>query len=315
MKKQNYLKIGIAVLLSGVLLFAIALTGNAAGNGYEQLKMLLNEEPVQLSSSSIHTDLSISDNGTSVLQAAGDIKADMISKNMSGQFNIAGAAGAKSFEVFQKGDTVLFHLTGSENWYQTIRTENDRYDGETARGQYASQDRKSNRQLRDAVLDVLMGDLKDQVTLDEANGLRTFSLTMDKSNMPLLIQTAFSAGKMHSGVNDQPAFDMANLPAELKAAADDMMVYRNLIDISGERTLEKIKISLTVDQNNQPQAIELSTNFSGVSEDGTAHAYEINCKAALSGINATVPDEAKADPSVITTIDASRFETAAFKHR
>lgn len=316
MKNKKLLTAGTAVLLSGVLLAATALTGNAATNAYEQFKTLLSQDHAKVDNMTLHMNMTISDNNAAVLNAIADMKADT-EKKMSGQFQISGAGEEKSFEVYGKDGTMLFHQTGSENWYQAAHQNEDSEDADKdLERRFSRPDMKDHEELREMFLDAMMGDLKDQVTLSESNGLRTFSLTLDEGNMPVLVKTAFSLGSRTHG--DKKALDtvaVASLPQELQNVVADMAEYHKLIEISGERTLERVTIALTVDENNQPQAMAFTTNFSGVAEDGSAHDYEINCSLTLSDLNTTIVSEADVDPSAITTIDSALFENAGKCHR
>ena len=316
MNNKKYLSVGVAVLLSGVLLIATALTGSAASNAYDQFKMLLREDHAQFTNMTVAMNMSISDNGKAVLNVVGDVKADKDAKNMSGQFQISGKGDEKTFEVYRSDDAVLLHFAGSENWYQPASLKEYSDDEIENYGRFGKEPMKDNEKLRDMLMDTLMGDLKDQVILDESNGLRTFSLTLDQGNMPVLIQTVFSAGsEMHGGTKTMDVLAIANLPVELQEVITDMMVYHDLVDISGERTLKEIKVSLTVDQNNQPVAMALSTSFSGLAKDGSAHDYAVNFEMNLSDLNTTVPDEADVNPSSIITIDSTQFENCGFSNR
>lgn len=309
MKNKKLLPVGIAVLLSGILLVATALTGNAASNAYEQFKELLHQDPVQFENATVGVNIDISDNGEKILHLGGSVKADKDSTNMSGKFELSGKGPEKAFEVYGNKDDVLLHVEGSENWYQAANHKSEADEEEGPRGHFGDKDWNDGKNLRDALLDTLMGDLKDQVKLAEADGLRTFSLTLDKGNMPILLQTAFSAaGEVHKEAELSTVCDLTGLPEELQDVIADMAAYRNLIDISGERTLEKIVISLTVDRDNQPKMFELTTSFSGISKDGGKHNYEINGFVALSNVNETTIDTVNVDPSSIITIDTSKFE-------
>jgi hypothetical protein len=305
MKNKKYFKIGMAILLSGVLLFAVALTGNAESGAYEQLKMLLRSEPAEASNMTVHMKLSLADNGTTVVNAAGDIKADNDSGKMSGVFNISGQAGEKTFEVFRNGDSTLLHLAGSANWYRT-ECEEEPTDREFFSKRADRPEGNDNPELREASMDILMGGLKDRIALEEANGLRTFSLTFDKGNMPVLLQAAFGARWTDRPKSSQ-AVDTSALPAELQAALSEMAQYGDLIDLPGERVLDGLKLSFTVDGNDQPQAAELSADFSGIGADGSSHTYQLVCKMTLADINSTTPDDASADPASIIQIDASQL--------
>lgn len=302
MKNKNYLKAGIAVLLSGILLFAVALTGNAAGNGYEQLKALMREEPVRADNMTVHMDLTLTDNGTTVLNTSGDAKVDKKAEKMSGLFRIAGKDGEKELEVYKNGDTALLHLPGSANWYQAD-CKKDKSNMERFPGRFEGEGRNEDPKLREAFLDTLMGDLKDQVVLEESDGLRTFSLTLDKGNIPVLFQAAFAAGKTPKEGKCPDTAILQKLPAELQALVGDMPKMHNLADLSGERTLDSLRIALTVGQDNKPRAVEVSTGFSGTAEDGSSHTCQMTCKISMNNINNTMVGEASPDPSAITKLE------------
>lgn len=308
MNNKKYLKIGAAVLLSGILLITAVLTSYASSNAYEEFKRLMREEHVQVDSMTLKMDMVTTDNGETVFRAEGNMKADRDAESTSGQFQISMKGEEKDFEVYRNDDTTLFRLNGSENWYQTTSTESFSDNEDQIPRYIHREDMNNNRQLHETLMDAMIGDLKDQITLVEANGLRTFSLTLDKGNMPVLVQTIFSAADMHDDIKPHDDAVIANLPAELRNEISDMMDNHDLVDISSNKLIEKVKVSLTIDEKNQPQNMDLSMEFSGNAKDGTAHVIEVNCSLALSDINTTVPDEVNVDPSLITIIETEQFE-------
>jgi hypothetical protein len=302
--KKKYLAIGAAVLLSGLLLVSMTLTSYASGNAYEQLKQPLSEEPAEIGSMTVHMDMSVTDNGVTAMSTTGDIKADKAAEKTSGQVKISGKSEEKVINFFSADNAVLFNVEGSENWYRTEGREgNFRRDSENRINSVNADAQK----LRGMLMDALMGDLKDQVSLEESNGLRTFSLELNKDNMPLLVQTAFNAGGMHNKADLPDAAAISNLPAELQGLVSDLANYHKDVDISGEKELEGINVKLTVDQDNKPVGAELSVAFSGMSVDGSKHNFVTSFKAAMSDLNTTVPDQAGIDPSKAITVDASQF--------
>jgi hypothetical protein len=304
MKKKKYLAIGAAVLLSGLLLFSMALTSYASGNAYEQLKLLLDEEPADIGNMTVHMDMSVTDNGVTAVNTTGDIKTDKNIGNTSGKIKVSGKSEEKVINFFSDENAVLFNVEGSENWYRTeAQDRNFRRDNEK---RFDSQN-PDMQKLRGAIMDALMGDLKDQVTLEESNGQRTFSLELDKDNMPLLVETAFNASGMQKKADLPDAAGIANLPAELQELVKDLADYHKDVDISGEKQLERVSVKLTVGQDNKPVGAELSTAFSGMSSDGSTHNFVVSFKAAMSDLNTTVPDQAGIDPSKAITIDSAQF--------
>jgi hypothetical protein len=305
MKKRKYLAIGAAVLLSGLLLFSMALTSYASGNAYEQLKLLLDKEPADIGNMTVHMDMSVTDDGVTAMSTTGDIKTDKATENTSGQIKVSGKSEEKLINFFSDKNAVLFNVEGSDNWYRTeAQDRNLRRDPEK---RFDSQN-PDMQKLRGAIMDALMGDLKDQVTLEESDGLRSFSLMLGKDNMPLLVETAFNASGMRNKADLPDAASIANLPAELQELVKDLADYHKDVDISGEKELESISIKLTVNQDNKPVGVELSTAFSGKSTDGNTHSFIVSFKATMSDLNTTVPDQPGIDPSKAITIDPAQFE-------
>lgn len=304
MKKRKYMAIGAAVLLSGLLLFSMALTSYASGNAYEQLKQLLDERPADNGNMTVHMDISVTDNGVTAMSTTGDIKTDKATENTSGQIKVSGKSEEKLINFFSAENSVLFNMEGSENWYRTeARDRNLRRDPEK---RFDSQN-PDMQKLRGAIMDALMGDLKDQVTLEESNGLRTFSLELDKNNMPLIVETAFNASGMRNKADLPDTAGITKLPEELQELVKDLADYHKDVEISGEKELDSISIKLTVDQDNKPVGAELSTAFSGKSTDGNTHSFVVSFKAAMSDMNTTVPDQPGIDPSKAITIDPAQF--------
>ncbi|HEX2947454.1 MAG TPA: hypothetical protein VHT96_16065 [Clostridia bacterium] len=305
MKKNKYLAIGAAVMLSGLLLLSMTVASYASGNAYEQLKQLLNEKPAEIGNMTVHMDMSVTDNGVTAMNTVGDIKADKASKNSSGQIKVSGKSEEKVINFFSADKAVLFNVAGSENWYRTEARERlSRSDSEEQFGN----DNADMKKLRGMLMDTLMGDMKDQVSLEESNGLRTFSLELNKGNMPLLVQTAFNAGSTRKQADLPDAGAMANLPSELQDLIGDLADYHKAVNISGEKDLQRISVKLTVNQDNKPVGADLSAAFSAMSTDGSVHNYETSLKASISDLNSTVPDQAGIDPSKAITIDPAQFE-------
>ncbi len=315
MKKRNFLSVGVAVLLSGVLIIATSLTGNAAGNAYEQLKLLMREDHARPDNMTLTMNIDVTDNGTSVLHGEGIVKTDTAEKCMSGSIQISGM-GDQGFEFYGDEDSVLLKLAGSENWYKAEPTEDRADEDDEDYDRFGGNREHDNYELREMVMDTLMGDLKDQVVLEQANGLRTFSLTLDEGNMPVLLQTLFSAGSRDREICDGDEYcDLDALPQELLDFAQELKVYRDVIDFSGDRTLNGIKLTLTVDNQNQPVAMSFTTNFRVTNDNGGSHQYQIYVSMAISDVNTTVVDTVSPDPASIIEVDTSSFEKANHRFR
>ncbi len=315
MKNKKFLTIIAVIVMSGVLLTAGAMAANTAGSAYEQFKLLLDEEHGCIENATVNVVMSVIDNGETVIALDGDMKMDEGSNKMSGSFLATGKEKEKSFEIYRDNDDVLLHLTGSDNWYRTTREEESIQEDDTRRfGRDRDGKFGENKQLRDALLDTVMGDYKDQVIMTEANGLRTFSLSFDEGNMPVFLQTLFQVadmGERRDEYDEQE--DLSVLPQELQDVFTEMKNDKYDLEFV-EKKLKKLEISFTVDQKNNLTGMGMLINCSGTDTEGTAHDLSIDFSMAMTNVGITVADEANPDSDAIITIDNTVFSRAGRRH-
>lgn len=314
MKNKKFLTIIAVVVMSGVLLTAGAMAANTSGSAYEQFKSLLDQDQERFENATVDVSMDVSDNGEAVIALDGSMKINTSSNNMSGTFQTSGKT-AKSFEVYKDNDDILLHLAGSENWYKTTnKNEYSADEEEFSRG--FGRDRrenfKQNKQMKDALLDTIMGDYKDQVSMTESNGLRTFSLSLDEGNMPILLQTAFQMSDMRGDKECETPANFDLLPQELQDAFADMKNCEYDVELV-DKKLKNMEISITVDQQNRPVEMGMSMKCSGNDAEGVEHIMDIDFSMTLSDVGATVVDEANPDAASVTTIDSAAFEGSGMR--
>ncbi len=305
MKNKKFLTTIAVVVMSGVLLTAGAMAANPAGSAYEQFKSVLAKEHESIENATVNMSMAISDNGQAVIALDGSMKVDKDSNKMSGTFQISGKT-AKSFEVYKNNDDMLLQLAGSENWYKTTNKDEYSEDGDEFRRGFGREGRENageNKQLREALLDTLMGDYKDQINMTETNGLRTFSLSLDEGNMPVLLQTAFQMSDTYEDKECEVPEDLSQLPQELQDAFADMKLCEYDVDMV-DKKLEAIAISITVDQYNNPVGMSMSLTCSGTDAEGTSHVLDVDLSMSFSDVGITVADEVNPDAESVITIDS-----------
>ncbi len=309
MKNKKFLVIIAAVVMSGMLLTAGAMAANPEGSAYEQFKSLLDQDYESIQNATVNMSMAVSDNNETVIALDGSMKVDEGNKKMSGTFQTS-AKTTKSFEIYSDNEDVLLHLTGSENWYKTTHKDEYTEDGEEYRSGFGHDRRGNpgeNKQMKDALLDTIMGDYKNQINMTESNGQRTFSLSFDQGNMPILLQTAFQMSDKQDDKECEAPENLSMLPQELQDAFADMKDCEYDIELV-DKKLESLEVSLTVDQQNRPAAMSISVNCSGTDTQGVAHALDVDMSMSFSDVGTTVVDEANPDAASVTTIDSKVFE-------
>ncbi len=315
MKNKKFLTIIAVVVMSGLLLTVGAMASNPAGGAYEQFKSLLDQEHEQIENATVNMSMAITDNGESVIVLNGTMKMNTVSEKMSGTF-LATGKETKSFEIYQDSNDVLLHLTGSENWYKT--TNKDEYSEDMSqirrRDRGRDEDFGENKQLRDALIDTIMGDYKDQIAMTEANGLRRFSLSFNEGNMPVLLQAMFRLSDIQENEGCEDPENLSLLPQELQDAFADMKDFEYDVDFN-EKKIKAIEISFAVNQQNHLEEMGMSLSCLGTDTEGTVHDLDIDFSMVLSDVETTVVDEANPDTAAIITIDSEIFESAPRGYR
>ncbi|NLK87133.1 MAG: hypothetical protein GX279_06540 [Clostridiaceae bacterium] len=315
MKNKKFLTIIAVVVMSGLLLTAGAMAANPAGSAYEQFKSLLDQDHESNENATVNVSMSVTDNGKAVAALDGSMKVDKQIDKMSGIFQISGKT-EKSFEIYKDNDDVLLHLAGSENWYKTAHKDEESEDEEEFGrrfGRDKREDAGENKQLREAFLDTIMGEYKNQVSMTESNGLRTFSLSFDEGNMPILLQTVFQLSDDHNEKEDAAPADLSLLPQELQDAFADLKNCEYDVELV-EKKLERIEISITVDEQNELKAMGISMSCSGTDAKGADHYLDVDFSIEISEVGTTIADEADPDPAKITTIDGDALKDAGRRH-
>lgn len=314
MKNKKFLTIIAAVVLSGMLLTAGALAANPAGSAYEQFKQLLNGDQVRIDNASVDVSMSVTDNRQLVLALYGNMKRDSVSDRMSGTFNITGKEKTESLEVYCNSEEVLFRLAGSDNWYRTTHGNGWREEERVRRyGRDAEGWDGKDKQLRDVLFDTVMGDYRDQFSVTESNGFRTFTLSFDEGNMPILLQAFFQLSD--SGINYEirDEYDendnLDDLPQELRDALSRLKEQDHDIELV-EKKLKSLEMTFTVDQQDRFTGIGIATVCTGKDAEGTVHELEIDLSVSLTDIGTTVADEANPDPASVTVIENDIFMNA-----
>lgn len=315
MKNKRFYTIIAVVVMSFVLLSVGAMAANRAGSAYEQFKSVIDQDHESIENATVNMSMAVSDNGEAVIALDGSMKLDKAGKKMSGSFQTSGKA-SKSFELYKNNDDMFLHLTGSENWYKMTQKDEHSENEEKSRCDFERERRENadeNKRLVDALLDTIMGDYKEQINMTESNGQRTFSLSLSEGNMPILLQTVFQMSDKHEGIECEDSENLSLLPQELQDAINDMKMCEYDVELINKK-LERIEISITVDQKNNPIGMSMSMNCSGTDVQGTYHALNIDFSMEFSDVGTTMIDEANPDTASITVIDNDAFNCSDRRH-
>lgn len=276
MKKRTLTLIAVLAAIS-MLSFAV-FAGNDTYAGYEALKDLLrNEQEVEVGSG--YGTIQIIDNDEVILTVSGQFTGNHEAETGYGQLTIDSDVLNKTLEVYGQEDTM--YLVDGNNVYTSTHEvsrefEKEAHDVETF-------DAKS-----EAILDLLMGDLKDDFTLEGENIV--FELT--KEEMPALFNL-MTSGDMDAH-DEMPTDEYINYPLfnELQALED---IMPELV----ETEVQYVRIVVKV-ENSSVLGMEMMIEFTGLDAQNQQHNVEVK----LDFNKAVTPIEAK----TFTVTDETVYE-------
>lgn len=265
MKKRTLTLIAVLAAIS-MLSFAV-FAGNDTYAGYEGFKDLLrNEQETQVGSG--YGTIQITDNDEVILTVSGQFTGNHEAETGYGQFTIDSDVLTKTLEVYGQEDTM--YLVDGNNVYTSTHEATREFEKETC--DVETFDSKS-----EAILDILMGDLKDDFSLEGENIV--FELT--KEEMPALLNL-MTSGDMDTH-DEMSSDEYINYPLfnELKALKE---IMPELV----ETEIEYVKIILKV-ENDTILGTEMTLEFTGLDAQNQQHNVEVK----IDFNKADVPVQAK----------------------
>ncbi|MBW7477353.1 hypothetical protein K0T92_21775 [Paenibacillus oenotherae] len=301
MNKKKWLSFGIPVAASAVLLVVSGFTVSAGTSGYEAYKSALkNSDNI----SSVTTDfaLSVTDNGKSVLDAKANIKLDEEGEGTNANFSINNGTDSRQLQVYHQGDQVIVKNSADDTYYTLDTKENSRKIERMEREKWEAPEEIEN------VIDALVGNLKQQISLEEgADGKQEVSLHMSGNQLPPIVNAAGSlmikfAGEhkeFNADDNNSNSFKEQLFGEEFDAA---------IPDLTEDIRIEAVNIDATINKDNQLEHQAFEIEVTGKDEAGQAHEVKVAFKADFTNFNGTVAEEIDLQGKKVEAIDPKAWK-------
>lgn len=294
--KRNTLTLIVALVL-GLSLFTVATVAAGTTNeGYEKFKEYFKSYDKEDREHGAGTvTVTVVDNGETVVDAEGEFVGSKEDKEGSGTLNATIDGVEKSFEFYKTDDAMyVIDLLDGGN-YELIGTdEYDEYDYDEDR-----YDRKDHSMtaVEEEILDYIVGDLKDNFAATEnADGSITFDFNMEREEVPTLVNLMVKAGSAaeHRSSDRDKQEHLDQFPF-LDGIEADLMS-----DLVEDVQIEALSVSMTLDSEDQMNAMDFSISISGKEANGTYHDITVSVSAECDGEIVEVP---------VLDVDAYDWET------
>ncbi|MCI3921155.1 hypothetical protein MO973_13000 [Paenibacillus sp. TRM 82003] len=321
-KSGKVLMIGAAV--AAVSLFtvtALASTPNTAG--YDAFKEVLKANHMTedaIESATLNGSFTAAVNGEAVLTVDGTAK--MLesgdAQRVSGDFDLTIDGIERSGSVYAGNDDTLYLVDRTHDLhYQVINADpEDEYEQEWNSREVGNAEHRSMTKAEEALLDYLVGDLKNEFAVERhADGSKTITVDVSKDEIPLplrLMMDVASADDRNEHANDRTP-ETTEEWERIKQfpffqGFEEIDLEQRLPELTDDVAIERVKLQLTVDSNNELQRVAVELDVSGKDEAGDTHRVEIEGAGEIIGINATTPDVYDPSGKSIEIIDADAFD-------
>jgi len=269
--RKKWLAIGLAVGISGALVWGIGVSASAENAGMEVYKSALHQTSAAKSMTA-NAHLEISDNGAKLLTLEGVAKVNHDEQVASVDATYSGTKGTGSFQAFReqnqvivkKGDSDIYQVMEVMDWGH--KAPKNKEDGPPA--------------MMNHLTKTLFGNIDSWTTVENLpDGGKRASLGLSEEQMPVFVKVVgpilYSKIAEHS--QEKAAASEKGLPVVLPSLEENIQV-------------DQITLQATIDENNRIEQQSAEVHVSGVDATGEKHELLLSLDISLSDLAATTPD-------------------------
>jgi hypothetical protein len=282
--------------------------------GYELLKDVMQSSH-DYDNGTLNYSVSVTDNEEELFAFSGEAQGDKTTEEFYVEGIISDGIITKSFEASGNESLVYFRDVengliyeiepdnfndAEEDYRGRGHDRNDFKDGDY--GMTASEER---------ILDALVGDMKNQVTLTELDdGMKEIGLSLSEEDIPLLVNLLVAAAAEHKDDSNEKEMNQADLDAAialfpfLDGFDCDQEDMPKLVDQVG---IVSVDMTIVVDSENEVQGFDFALSIEGKDENDQYHLLTIAASLAGTDMGTTNVDSVEVGTDVIE-INESDFD-------
>lgn len=271
----------------------------ASSSGYDAYKSALkNTKTIQ--NVSIQTQAQLQDNGNTLTSANGSFKFSLENRTGSGTVTVSGSGAEHSVSFFKQTDGVVLKPSDSDVYYVKEHRQ-------SKHGDWNKQDNPERQQQVETVIDALVGNLKDYVTVeDKADGSKEVSVELTNAQLPALVNAIAPIAIKHAtGEHEHDGESMSDQQDGGKPLPfRDHSLLAGAPQLTQDIKIEKVAVKAEINASNYIEHQQADITVSGKDASGVAHELTLHLNAELSGYNSTTPD----------TVDLTGKQVQQVKH-
>ncbi|NRF91006.1 hypothetical protein HQN89_08230 [Paenibacillus frigoriresistens] len=294
-KKLAMLGLGVAV--GSMMLVTSVYAGVGDAPGYETFKSAF-KQTAAVKNVTRQVNVSLQDNGASLLNVKSTIKSTGVDQTGSAVVNVKSGKDEQTIHFYSQDGKQIVKTEDSEV-YKVL-------EGEGMPGKFKGHDQANHTpdpqviSEVENVVDALVGNLKNYVTMSEAPGnVKDIHFKLSGSQISPVVNTIGSLVIKHGTAENSHR----PIPAKADTLGVDVTTLKNsLPQLVTDIKMDEVEVTASVDADNHITNQTAQIHISGKDAQGAAHDVVLSVDMTLSSLNSTTPDTIDLNGKQVETV-------------
>jgi hypothetical protein len=298
--KKKLVMMGAGLAVGSMLLMTAVYAGIGETPGYDAYKSAI-KQTAAVNNVTEKVKFSVEDNGKVLLQVDVSAKSNKEAKTGSADITLKSGTTEHAIQLFHQEDKAILKTDLSDT-YQIVEPGKVNSERVRAHKAYTEHRDPAFAQELEKVLDSLVGNLKNDVTLNEVGTGKEVALHLEGTQIPAVVNTIGSLLIKASGFDHGEELQFNN-DDTLGIRIDDMI--KSLPKLTDDIAIDAVSLNAKVNADNLITNQIASIEISGKDSQGAAHEVTVKFEVSLSEFDHTTPDTIDLTGEKVETIKLS----------
>ncbi|MEW9702163.1 hypothetical protein [Paenibacillus sp. SI8] len=292
---------GLGVAVGSMMLVTSVYAGVGDAPGYESYKSAF-KETAKVHNATRQVNVSVQDNGSSVMNVKTTIKTGQSEREGSAAVTVKTGTEEQTINYYSQGGKQIVK-TADSDVYKVIVFDGEYEKYNKLEDKHFTPDPQTVQEVEN-VVDALVGNLKNYITMDETSGNgKDIHFKVSGSQISPVVNTIGSLVIKHGVAENghHPVPDAVD-----KLGFDVSTLKNSFPQLANDIKMDAVEVNATVDGDNHITNQTAQIHISGKDAQGANHDVVLNVDMTLSSLNSTTPDT--------VDLEGKQVENVKFEH-
>ncbi|QMV43037.1 hypothetical protein [Cohnella cholangitidis] len=283
--KKKIAMIGAGVVAGSVLLMSSVYAGIGSTPGYDTYKSAI-KNTAAVENATKQVNLSVEDNGKTLFEVDSTLKSGKEDLTGSAAITLRSGGTEQGIQIYSQNGKEIIKTSGSDVYRIVESGDEEREWAKESHDRKKLHDPEFAKEA-EKVIDSLVGNLKQAVTLKEEGAAKEVSLQLERSQIPAIVNAIGSlivreGGREHGKEHQLDSEDTFGVDVQRLADA--------LPKLTDEIKIDALRMDADVNADNVITNHAVEIRISGKDSQGIAHQVAVKLDLILSEFNRSIPD-------------------------